>query len=58
MSCFTHMIGSVSLRAKRRVVKTIEVAAGAVVIRDLEPNCLYAGVPAKKLENFEFMEVV
>lgn len=27
------------------------VAAGSVVTKDVEPNCIYAGVPAKKIRN-------
>lgn len=27
------------------------VAAGAVVVRDCEGNCIYGGVPAKKIKN-------
>jgi acetyltransferase-like isoleucine patch superfamily enzyme len=28
------------------------IAAGSVVINDVEPNCLYAGNPAKKIKSF------
>ncbi len=28
------------------------VATGAVVAKDLEPNGLYAGVPAKRIKDF------
>lgn len=31
------------------VGKGVVVAAGAVVTKDLAPNCIYAGVPAKKI---------
>jgi len=29
------------------------IAAGSIVISDVEPNCLYAGNPAKKIKSFE-----
>ena len=33
------------------------VAAGSVITKDLEPYCIYAGVPAKKIKNrFESLE--
>lgn len=29
------------------------IAAGSIVVKDTEPNSIYAGVPAKKIGNFE-----
>ena len=36
-----------------RVGKNSAIAASSVVIKDIEPNSLYAGIPAKKIRDIE-----
>lgn len=40
-----------------KIGDNVIIAAGSVVNKDIPDNCVYAGVPAKKIENFEnFLE--
>lgn len=40
-----------------RIGKNVIVAAGSLVTKDIPDNCVYAGVPAKKIGDFENIEL-